>query len=56
MADLGAAPSVRLHLRVYGACVPPVGSYACELWSLQRLTGKGVRARRGLLSAHFRQL
>ena len=55
-AGLQAADSVCLLLQVYKACVPPAGSYACELWAPRSMARGHEAARTRLGNAHTRVL
>ena len=55
-AGLRCAVSVRLLLEVYMVCVPPAGSYACELWALRRLPREQKDDRDNLASYHIHVL
>ena len=54
--NLHCVPSVHLLLRLYQVCVPPAGSYGCEVWGFRRLSGATRKARQGLASGHVQIL
>jgi hypothetical protein len=47
---------VHLLLRLYQVCVPPAGSYGCEVWGIRRLSGAAQKARQRLASVHLQIL
>ena len=54
--NLRCVPSVHLLLRLYQVCVPPAGSYGCEVWGFRRLSGVAQKARQTLASVHLQIL
>ena len=48
--------SMGLLFRLYKACVPPTGSYGCEVWSPYQLSGEAAAARRALDKIHLQIL
>ena len=53
---LGATPHPGMQLRVFYACVPPVASYACELWSARALPRAATKAKRQMEAAYVTAL
>ena len=54
--NLRCVSSVHLLLRLYQVCVPPAGSYGCEVWGIRRLSGAAQKARQRLASVHLQIL
>ena len=54
--NLHCVPSVLLLLRLYQVCVPPAGSYGCEVWGFRRLSGDAQKARQRLASVPLQVL
>lgn len=48
--------SAGLMFRLYTVCVPPAGSYGCEIWSPYHLTGACATARQALTRNHLQML
>ena len=53
---LGATPHPGMQLRAFYACVPPVASYACELWSARALPRAATKAKRQMEAAYVTAL
>ena len=54
--NLQCVRSVGLLLQLYEACVPPAGSYGCEVWELQDLPASSRKGRDALGSSHLQVL
>ena len=54
--NLRCVSCVHLLLRLYQICVPPAGSYGCEVWGFRRLSGAAQKARQRLASVHLQIL
>lgn len=53
---LGCLPAVGLLLDLYRACVPPTGSYGCEVWAFLPASGEAARMRSQLSTSHLHML
>jgi len=53
---LSCPPAVGLLLDLYNACVPPAGSYGCEVWGFLPCSTDAARARAQLSTTHCQML